>query len=106
MMGDGPRSPRVFAHPGGVLFLRLLLQLLEHLDQVPRDRVVLPIPQGPVHQLPVEAVRGPESPERIGQLGDPVHALLAEQYLEGVRAVALSCSRSRSVMPGDPTLSP
>jgi hypothetical protein len=66
-----------------------LFQLLEHVDQVPDDRIVLPVPQRPVDQLPMKAVRGPEGPKCVGQLRDPVHALIVEEHLEGVGAFAL-----------------
>ncbi|HKC38533.1 MAG TPA: hypothetical protein VKC15_03215, partial [Gemmatimonadales bacterium] len=71
------------------VFLRLLLQYLEHVNQVPGDRVVLPVPHRPVHQFAVEPVRGSEGPEAVGQLRNPVPALLPEMCLEGVGAVAL-----------------
>lgn len=70
-----------------------LLQLLEHVNQVPGDRVLLPVPQRPVHQLAMEPVRGPEGPERLGQLGQPVEALIAGERLEGIGAVALELLR-------------
>lgn len=36
----------------------------------------------------MEAVRCPKSPERVGQLANPVHALIAEVRLERIGAVA------------------
>ena len=45
------------------------------MDQVPRDRVVSPVPQRDLHQLAMGAVRRPKRPDRVRQ---QVEAALAE----------------------------
>jgi hypothetical protein len=45
--------------------LDAFLDLLEHMDQVPGDRVLVPVPQGALHQLSVEAVGRAERAERF-----------------------------------------
>jgi hypothetical protein len=42
-----------------------------------------------MHELAVEAVRCSKRAERVGQLGNPVHALIPQMRLERVGAVAL-----------------
>jgi hypothetical protein len=53
------------------------------------NRVVIPVPHRHLHQLAMRTVLRPERPDRVRQLREAVHALLAVEDLEGVGAIPL-----------------